>query len=102
PASSPLGLWIANSDEPTNPTKDYCVYETAVPAGHTILDFNNTVTIEPGETNTFELTVENLRTEGPDLPLTGAQGTMVMTLGGLLLVGAGAGALVVSRRRNEA
>ncbi|MCI1675248.1 MAG: SpaH/EbpB family LPXTG-anchored major pilin [Ancrocorticia sp.] len=102
-----LGLWVANVNNgpaaPT-PTKDYCVYETVIPSGHTATAISNPVTIEPGEVKqgTFTLTVVNPRTDGPDLPLTGAGGTLAMTLGGLLLVGVGAGAIVISRRRHEA
>lgn len=99
-----LGLWIANSADgaiaPT-PTKDYCVYETKVPAGYTGAGVQ-TVTIEPGLTATFELDVKNVQKEGPDLPLTGAAGTVAMTFGGLLLVGAGVAVALVSRRRNNA
>lgn len=99
-----LGLWVANvNDGPavSTPTKDYCVYETEVPAGHTASAAGELVTITPGEENVRELTVVNYKTDGPDLPLTGAQGTLFMTIGGLLLVGVGAGAIVVSRRRRN-
>ncbi|MEZ7898548.1 MAG: SpaH/EbpB family LPXTG-anchored major pilin, partial [Flaviflexus sp.] len=100
PASSPLGLWIANSDEPlTSPTKDYCVYETVVPSGHSAGVITNPVTITAGEDNVKALTVVNPKTDGPDLPLTGAQGTLLMTVGGLVLVGVGGGALALTRRR---
>lgn len=99
-ASSPLGLWIANSDEPlTSPTKDYCVYETVVPSGHSADVITNPVTITAGEDNVKALTVVNPKTDGPDLPLTGAQGTLLMTVGGLVLVGVGGGALALTRRR---
>lgn len=104
PESTALGLSILTSDEPLTPlpTKGYCVYETATPAGHTMQDFENLVMIDVGENGTeFDMEIVNARIEGPDLPLTGAQGTMVMTLGGLLLVGAGTGAIVVSRRNRN-
>jgi LPXTG-motif cell wall-anchored protein len=44
----------------------------------------------------------NPKKDGPDLPLTGAQGTIAMSIGGLLLVGAGVAVALVSRRRNNA
>lgn len=47
------------------------------------------------------VTIDNYRPEGPDLPLTGAQGTMLMSVGGLVLVGFGGGALALSRRRKS-
>lgn len=99
-----LGLWIANSQNdaisPT-PTKDYCVYETKVPAGYTGAGVR-TATIQPGTTATLVLDVPNKQKNGPDLPLTGAAGTVAMTFGGLLLVGAGVAVALVSRRRNNA
>ena len=97
-----LGLWIANSDTPlTNPSKVYCVYETVVPAGHTAVAFPAAQTIRPGTVTSPNLTVVNAKVDGPDLPLTGAAGTLAMTLGGLALVAVGGGAMVVSRRRRS-
>lgn len=104
PASSPLGLWITNVDNgpaAPAPTKDYCVYETVAPAGHTAAPLDNPVTIRPGENNVNALTVVNTKTEGPDLPLTGAQGTLLLTVGGLVIVAAGGGLIVAARRRQN-
>lgn len=103
-ADATLGLWVANVDDgPADPlpSKDYCVYETVVPAGHTGGVIDNPVTITPGsgETGIF-LEVENPKKDGPDLPLTGAQGTLAMTVVGLLLVGAGIGGVAIARRGN--
>ncbi|WP_192496957.1 SpaH/EbpB family LPXTG-anchored major pilin [Gulosibacter chungangensis] len=102
--ASPLGLWVANSNGPlSDPFKVYCVYETVVPAGHTAVDFENAVTIRPGTSNLVTLNVVNARTDGPELPLTGAQGTLALTIVGLLLVSAGTGAILWQRhRRNQA
>lgn len=102
--TSPLGLWIANSvkDQLTNPSKVYCLYETKVPAGYVGQVGARAVTITPGSDNILAVSVENLPRETPELPLTGAQGTMMLTLGGLALVGLGAGTLYMTRgRRNE-
>ncbi|WP_188042558.1 SpaH/EbpB family LPXTG-anchored major pilin [Changpingibacter yushuensis] len=97
-----LGLWIANSNSPlTAPTKDYCLYETKAPAGHTASAAGQKVTISVGTAAVKELTVVNYKTDGPDLPLTGAQGTAAMTIGGLLLVVVGGGAIAASRRRRN-
>lgn len=97
-----LGLWIANvNDGPADPTpkKVYCVYETVAPAGHTLVPAGQAVTIAVGEDNINEITVTNPKKDGPDLPLTGAQGTLLMTVAGLMLVSIGAGAIVLARRR---
>lgn len=106
PASSPLDLFVANSNDGplTDASKDYCLYETKVPAGYTAVPISNPITITPGTTLTVDvndLTIENVQKDVPDLPLTGAQGTLAMTIGGLLLVGVGTGAIVVSRRRRN-
>ena len=94
----------ANSekDQLPNPSKVYCLYETKVPAGYTGQVGARTVTITPGTANVLAISVENLPRETPELPLTGAQGTVMLTLGGLALVGIGVSALYVTRgRRNE-
>lgn len=97
-------VWVGN-DEDTSEV----VYlkETVAPEGYVLPadPWTDAITLKAGETAEGSITLQpigNYKPEGPDLPLTGAQGTMALTLGGLLLVGAGAGALVVSRRRNEA
>lgn len=101
-----LGLFIANSSdgELTPPiSKDYCLYETKAPAGYTAANVQQ-VTITPGTTLVAggnDITAVNTPRQTPDLPLTGAQGTLVMTLGGLALVGLGTGALMIARRRRN-
>lgn len=106
--TSPLGLWVANSpDGPLqSPTKTYCLYETKVPAGHTPgADFANgagkAVVITPGTGNVQALTVVNPKKDGPDLPLTGAQGTLLLTVIGLGLAGGGAALAITSRRKRN-
>ena len=100
--TSPLGLFVANSaDGPLpNPSKDYCVYETVVPAGYTGGGVQ-TVTITPGTDATLALPVINVPKEGPDLPLTGGTGSWALTIGGLLLGGGGVASLVIARHRRE-
>jgi fimbrial isopeptide formation D2 family protein/LPXTG-motif cell wall-anchored protein len=105
-----LGLWVSNVDDVAgvdldDQSKDYCLYETTTPAGHVAnpdLVANPTITIKPGEINKLHKDVVNPKKDGPDLPLTGAQGTIAMSIGGLLLVGAGVAVALVSRRRNNA
>ncbi|PWD50945.1 hypothetical protein C8046_10055 [Serinibacter arcticus] len=101
--TSPLGLWVANSsDGPlVDPSHVYCVYETAVPAGYTAQPFTTAQTITPGSSNAVVLAVSNPQVQGPDLPLTGAGGTLAMTVGGLALIGVGVGTVVVTRRRRR-
>lgn len=103
PKSSLLGLFIANSDDGplTDPSKFYCVYETVVPAGYTgagVIDAE----ILPGTENTDTLQIENTKKDGPDLPLTGASGTLLMILGGAGLLALAAGSYAVSRKKGNA
>ncbi|WRS30285.1 SpaH/EbpB family LPXTG-anchored major pilin [Actinomycetaceae bacterium MB13-C1-2] len=102
PASSPLGLWIANSNDGplTDPSKDYCLYETKVPAGYTGGDVTQ-VTITPGTATMLDIDITNTQKDGPDLPLTGANGTLLMTIGGLGLGAIAVGVYLVTRRRQE-
>lgn len=101
-----LGLWVANStDGPlSGPSKVYCVYETVAPAGHTGSTAPVAVTITPGAPvqGVSDITVVNPKRDGPDLPLTGAEGTLVMLIIGVVIVVAGAVVLYVARRRISA
>lgn len=100
---SPLGLWVANSNnELTDPAKDYCVYETQAPAGYTATGVR-LVTISAGDLTTdSDLVWENPQKDGPGLPVTGGAGTILMSLGGLALVGLGVGTVLLARKRNHA
>ncbi|KAE8126331.1 SpaH/EbpB family LPXTG-anchored major pilin [Bifidobacterium tibiigranuli] len=102
-----LGLFVANINSATEPdpasfSKDYCVYETKAPAGF-IKGDPQTVTIKPGTTATSPanaIDVTNVQQKHPNLPLTGAAGTVVMALGGIALVAAGGAAYAISRKRS--
>lgn len=99
-----LGLLIKNSNTEVTPapSKNFCIYETKEPAGYTALDVPKPVTITAGELSTTNgglVTVENKQKDGPDLPLTGASGTILMIVGGLGLVAVAGGTHLVLRRR---
>lgn len=101
--TSPLGLWIANSNDGplTNPTRDYCLYETKAPAGY-VLDTNaKTVTISAGTVNAFTQKVTNVQQDHPKLPLTGANGQMLALIGGGALVLLAGGTALVARKRSH-
>ncbi|WP_099332657.1 SpaH/EbpB family LPXTG-anchored major pilin [Actinomyces minihominis] len=110
PASAPLDLWIGNwsnvEDDmaPKNPSKDYCVYETKAPVGYVAGTIANPVTITPGTIaeGEFTFTVVNAQQDGPDLPNTGASGTLLMIIGGTALVLLSGGLYLVQRRRTKA
>ncbi|HZK04424.1 MAG TPA: SpaH/EbpB family LPXTG-anchored major pilin [Actinomycetaceae bacterium] len=95
-------LWIANAaaDDSTVKSKDYCLVETAAPSNYLLDSTPRPFTLSTGNDNhTTAYSFPNTKPEGPDIPMTGAGGTMVMTIAGLALAGLGTGAMVVSRRR---
>ncbi|MCI1222803.1 MAG: SpaH/EbpB family LPXTG-anchored major pilin [Bifidobacterium subtile] len=104
--TSPLGLFVANSNDGPlpSPSKDYCLYETKAPAGYILVKDVKTVKIHAGTANLVtgdnDITVDNQQQDHPNLPLTGAAGTVVMTLGGIALVAAGGAAYAISRKRS--
>lgn len=99
---SPLNLWVANSNtELTDPSKAYCVYETKAPAGYTATG-PQLVNITSGDLTTAnDLNWEDPQREGPDLPLTGASGTLALTAGGLLLMFLGVTSVVLTSKRRQ-
>lgn len=106
--TSPLGLFVHNTnDETENPAdfeKTYCMYETVVPAGYTGVGVQ-TVVAKPGTTNTVQYTgddaISNTQKTPPTLPQTGSNGTVIMSIAGLALIGVGAGTVLVARNRRR-
>lgn len=99
-----LGLWIANSSNgPIDPapSKFYCLYETKAPAGYSADFKGQAIEIKPGTVNLLDKTVVNPKREGPRLPLTGAQGTVLLSVTGLVLAAAGLTFAGVSRRKRQ-
>lgn len=96
------GLYVGKDGETDSRT--YCVVETVAPAGYTLVSTPIAITVTPGglAEGEYSYEVPNPPKDGPDLPLTGANGTWAMTIGGLLLVGGGTAAIVLSRRRRGA
>lgn len=96
-------LWIANvqSDNTAAQTRDYCLVETAAPAGYILDSAPRLVTLSSEAPSVTTYKFPNTPPNGPDLPLTGAGGTVAMALAGIGLVGIGTGAIVVSRRRRS-
>ena len=98
------GLFVGDSENDDCTFRCYVVVETKAPAGFvTPLSPNNAwaVDVVAGQTSGHDLTVTNTQQIGPALPLTGAGGTVVMTVGGLLLIALGSVVVVVSRRRQR-
>ncbi|MCZ4149205.1 hypothetical protein BZG21_32775, partial [Escherichia coli] len=77
----------------------YWVKETKAPAGYVLpadpwsdelVVINGQILVE---------TITNHKPTGPDLPLTGASGTVLFTIAGVGLMAAAGGAVLVKRRR---
>lgn len=97
-------------DDPTwdhnNTHRCYVIKETAAPAGYTLPTGDKALTavkVTPGETasGSFDAEVPNVKQNVPQLPLTGANGQLLMTIGGASLILIAAGATLVARRRAQ-
>lgn len=99
-----VALWIANAqaDDTTPYTKAYCVVETKAPAGY-LLDPAPREVVLSTETATdvVNYNFPNTPPEGPELPMTGAQGTMLLSVLGLALVAVAGGGFLVRRARTN-
>lgn len=85
-------------------TKEFCLKETKAPAGYVLSDKVSKVTIKAGTVTTSldKLDkVTNTQQNGPDLPLTGAAGTLLLTVMGLGLLGAGAALYMANTRSRK-
>ena len=94
------GLYVGKDGTPG--TRTYCVVETVAPAGYVIDTTPRAVVVKAEATASVEYKIANTPTSGPELPLTGAAGTLLMTIGGAALVLIGGGVAVVARKRNNA
>lgn len=100
-------LWVGNNDE-VGPTT-YWFLETKAPPGYILPEGDDAWTAvavtasedEDGEPVVITQSIENTQHEGPELPLTGANGQLLMMLGGIGIVLAGLGAATVARRRGR-
>lgn len=94
------GLWVGNDG--TEISRVYCVVETQEPTGYVKDTTAHMITVkaETTATTTAHIDVANTPVPGPTLPLTGANGTLWFTIGGIALIAmAGGGLLLVRRAR---
>ena len=93
-------LWVGNG---TTVTKDYWVLETKAPDGHVLPanPWTDPLTVNAGALTegNHSATIVNMKPTGPELPLTGASGTMLMTIGGIGLVAVAGGLYLATRRK---
>jgi fimbrial isopeptide formation D2 family protein/LPXTG-motif cell wall-anchored protein len=90
-------LFVGNDSDTS---EVYYLKETKAPAGYVLDDRVREVTVKAGAAATEVYEIDNVQQDHPNLPLTGAAGTVLMTVGGLTLVLVGAGAYALARRRS--
>jgi fimbrial isopeptide formation D2 family protein/LPXTG-motif cell wall-anchored protein len=92
-------LWVGN-DSDTSET--YYLKETKAPAGYVLDSQVRQVEVKAGEMATVTVQkIANTQQDHPNLPLTGANGELLMTIGGAALLLLGGGAYLVTRRRSS-
>lgn len=105
------GLWVGSDSVSSTGEKTiglsercYQLVEIAAPAGFILptgADAQFPVVIKPGTTANVNIDIENKQTEVPPLPLTGANGQLIMTIGGIALIGVAAGSILIARRKKS-
>ncbi|WP_404290788.1 SpaH/EbpB family LPXTG-anchored major pilin [Glutamicibacter arilaitensis] len=93
--------WELHVGITTDTTEDYWVKETKAPVGYVLPanPWSGMLTVTAGQ---IEInTITNHKPEGPELPLTGASGTVLFTMAGIGLMAAASGAVLVKRRRSR-
>ncbi len=92
------GLWVSN--DAVDASRVYCVVETQEPTGYVKDTTPRAITVTADTTARVLLEVPNTPVPGPALPMTGANGTLWFTIGGIALIAmAGGGLLLVRRAR---
>lgn len=95
-----LGVWVQNSNVALDaPVKEYCLYETKAPAGYVAKSGGTVVEARPLSGSPVMVEVPNAIRQGPELPVTGATGVVILAVVGVLLVGVGAFLVIRGRRQ---
>ncbi|WP_226531035.1 SpaH/EbpB family LPXTG-anchored major pilin [Microbacterium paraoxydans] len=98
------GLWVGDTNEDVA-DRCYILEETVAPAGYVLPTGDaalTSVNIVPGDTAVAPtFTIENDQQLVPGLPLTGSDGQMLLTIGGIALLTMAAGGVLLARTRRE-
>ena len=92
---------IGQNEDSTGVTKQFTLKETKAPAGYVLPTDGKTITVTAGKTTTDDLVYDNTKQTGPSLPLTGAAGQLLLTIGGAAVL-AVAGGLYLFKSRKRA
>ena len=105
------GLFVSDSideagrDNKVNATERcYVLVETKAPAGFVLPSGDDAVTavkVKAGTVTTDDVTVENTKQSVPGLPLTGANGMLILTASGASLLMIAVGSVLVARYRER-
>lgn len=97
------GVFISDSNTPGEPTERcYVLLETAAPTGYVLPTIATTaVKVSSDVEAQVVVAIANAKQGGPELPLTGAAGQLLMVAGGSAVLIVGAGLMVASRRRSK-
>ena len=105
------GLFISDSIDGANrdnqkdaTARCYVLVETKAPAGYVLPAGDGAVTpvkIEVGSVTTDNVTIENTKQSVPGLPLTGANGMLILTASGASLLMIAVGSVLVARYRER-
>lgn len=98
------GLFVKDTNEGASSTKRcYVLKEVAAPAGFVLPTGGNEFTalsVSVGANDLTSTPIENSKRSGPELPLTGAAGQVLLTLGGIAVVAIAGGLVLVRRKQN--
>jgi fimbrial isopeptide formation D2 family protein/LPXTG-motif cell wall-anchored protein len=97
------GLFVSDTETGEQAQRCYVIKETAAPAGYVLPEGDaafTAVTVKAGTTNVadWDVKVKNSQAGVPELPMTGAQGQIIMAVTGGALLALAVG-LVLARRR---
>ena len=100
------GLYLGKytKDEEANAKRTFYLKETKAPAGYVLDNTIKPIEVTPGNAENPKVgeNIVNKKAGGPNLPLTGSAGTVILTLGGVAALGlAGGVALRNARRERE-
>ena len=84
------------------PHRCYVLVETKAPAGYVLpADASRAITVEPGAGVTQQVVIDNVKQTVPGLPLTGANGMLILTASGAALLMIAVGSVLVARYRER-
>lgn len=82
-------------------SKKFYIKETKAPAGYVLNNEVKEITVKKGQSTQLDITIDNTKQTGPNLPLTGSTGQILMTLAGIAVLASAVGLSFVYMRRNR-